>query len=165
MLPYYHGNRSPHADPLARGAIHGLALHANLDDLARLYYASIQAIAYGTRDIIDSMNAEGYRITRIHACGGGTKNPLWMQEHADATGCAIALPREPEAVLLGAAIIAAVGAGVHETIIDAMGKMSARGETIKPNAKSAAYHAAKLEIHRGLYQDQRRYDAMADKAL
>lgn len=71
ILPDFHGNRSPKADSTARGAIHGLSLHANFDDLTRLYYATIQAIAYGTRDIIDALNAKGYTINTILACGGG----------------------------------------------------------------------------------------------
>ncbi len=164
MLPYFHGNRSPNADPSARGAIHGLTLHATLDDLALQYYAAIQAIAYGTRDIVEALNAEGYKITRLHACGGGTKNPLWMQEHADATGCEIVLPREPEAVLLGGAILAAVGAGIYKDIPAAMAAMSAAGAVIKPNAKTAAYHDAKMKVHRELYADQQKYDAMVAEA-
>ncbi|MGI8906508.1 MAG: FGGY-family carbohydrate kinase [Candidatus Sumerlaeaceae bacterium] len=158
VLPYFHGNRSPNADPNARGAIHGLALHATLDDLALLYYATIQAIAYGTRDIIEALNAKGYTITRLHATGGGTKNPLWMQEHADATGCDILLPREPEAVLLGSAILAAVGAGIYPDIHEAMRAMSASGGAIRANSKTAAYHTRKMRIHRELYRDQLKYN-------
>lgn len=162
VLPYYHGNRSPNADPTARGAVHGLVLHPTLDDLALQYYATVQAVAYGTRDIIEAMNAKGYRITRMHACGGGTKNPLWMQEHADATGCEIVLPRETEAVLLGSAILAAVGSGLYDDIPAAMKTMSAAGKTIKPDAATTDYHARKMKIHRALYADQKKYDKMAE---
>jgi len=158
VLPYFHGNRSPNADPKARGAIHGLELHATLDDMALQYYAIVQAVAYGTRDIMEAMNAKGYKITKLNACGGGTKNPLWMQEHADVCGCEIALPREPEAVLLGSAMIAAVGAGVFESIPKAMSAMSAAGSIIKPDKKTAPYHKAKMEVHRALYADQKKYD-------
>lgn len=158
MLPYFHGNRSPNADPSARGAITGLKLSATMDDLARLYYATIQAVAYGTRDIIQALNAKGYKITRINACGGGTKNPLWIQEHADATGCELQLPREPEAVLLGTAILAAVGAGRFDSIGSAMKAMSAGGQLVKPDKKTAAYHAAKYAIFRDMYARQKAYD-------
>lgn len=160
MLPYFHGNRSPNADPSARGAIHGLSLNATMDDYARLYYCTIQAVAYGTRDIIGALNTKGYSIRRIHACGGGTKNPLWIQEHADATGCEVHLPREPEAVLLGSAILAAVGASKFDSIQDAMQSMSAAGEVVRPDASTAGYHAAKFSVFRELYKDHRRYDAM-----
>ena len=160
VLPYFHGNRSPNADPNASGAIHGLSLHATIDDLALMYYATIQAIAYGTRDIIEALNVKGYAITRLHVTGGGTKNPIWMQEHADATGCDILLPNEPEAVLLGSAILAAVGAGIYPDIHEAMRAMSAAGATIRANPKASAYHAKKMQIHRELYADQLKYNAM-----
>ncbi|MEO8169001.1 MAG: FGGY-family carbohydrate kinase, partial [bacterium] len=87
ILPYFHGNRSPRADPTLRGVVSGFTLDDSVESVALRYYATIQAIAYGTRHIIEEMNAKGYRIQKIHACGGGTKNPLWLQEHADITGC------------------------------------------------------------------------------
>jgi FGGY-family pentulose kinase len=160
MLPYFHGNRSPNADPSARGAIHGLKLSGTMDDYARLYYCTIQAVAYGTRDIIASLNVKGYRIGRIHACGGGTKNQLWLQEHADITGCEIVLPKEPEAVLLGTAILAAVATGRFADIRGAMQAMSAAGKKIRPDERTADYHARKFEVFRKMYKDQKRYDLM-----
>ncbi|MBI5793613.1 FGGY-family carbohydrate kinase, partial [Candidatus Uhrbacteria bacterium] len=78
VLPYFLGNRSPQADPAARGIISGLTLDESIETVAKRYYAAIQAIAYGTRHIIEEMNKHGYRIKRIHACGGGTKNLLWL---------------------------------------------------------------------------------------
>ena len=99
VYPDFHGNRSPRANPTLRGAIVGLPLSATLDDLARLYLATIQAVAHGTRHIIDAMNAKGYAIDTLFACGGGTKNPVFLREHADITGCKLVLAREPEAVL------------------------------------------------------------------
>ena len=77
--------------------ISGLTLGETVDDLARLYLATVQAVAYGTRHIIDTLNGAGYSIETIFACGGGTKNPVFLREHADACGCRIVLPREPEA--------------------------------------------------------------------
>ena len=59
------------------------------------------------------MDQAGYAVDTILACGGGTRDPVFLREHADATGCRIVLPREPEAVLLGAALLGAVAAGAH----------------------------------------------------
>jgi len=76
--------------------------------LALEYLATIQAVAHGTCHIIDTMNAHGYRIsTTAQSTGGDSKNPVFLREHADATGARLLLPREPEAVLLGSAILAA----------------------------------------------------------
>ena len=65
------------------------------------------------QQLVISKSLKGLTIDKIHACGGGTKNPLWLQEHADITGCDIVLPREPEAMLLGTAILAAVAAEAY----------------------------------------------------
>lgn len=157
VLPYVLGNRSPRADPDARGMLVGLGMDESIDTVARWYYATIQAIAYGTRHIIEKMNAHGYSIRRIHACGGGTKNPLWVQEHADITGCEIVLPREPEAVLLGTAMIAAVGAGAYRSITEAAARMSGVGDRVRPDRSTARFHGKKFKVFKTLYADQKKY--------
>ena len=91
IQPDFHGNRSPLANPTLKGTVTGLALSATTDDLALQYLAAIQAIAYGTRHILEEMNFKGYRIDTLLACGGGTKNPVFLREHADITGCKIVL--------------------------------------------------------------------------
>lgn len=151
ILPYHHGNRSPNADPNARGVVDGLTLDMSYETLARLYYATIQSVAYGTRHIIEAMEAQGYRIEQIKACGGGTKNALWIQEHADATGRPIHLPAEPEAVLLGSAILGAVAAGAFGSIREAMGAMCHAGEVVAPRADTADYHAWKYKHQLEMY--------------
>lgn len=160
ILPYVLGNRSPNADPHARGIVSGVTLDETPETAARVYYATIQAIAYGTRHIIEEMNKKGYRIRRIHACGGGTKNPLWIQEHADVTGCEIILPGESEAVLLGTAMLAAVGAGVYSNIQEASFKMGRVGQTISPRRKFKRFHDAKYKVFRRMYSDFKAYTAM-----
>ena len=154
VLPYFLGNRSPHADPHARAIYDGVSLDDSRSALAIRYLATMQAVAYGTRDIIRAMNENGYRIETIFATGGGTKNPLWLQEHADATGCRIVLPRESEAVLLGSAILAATAAGLHPDIYAAMKAMSRSGKTIEPRPQTKAYHAAKFEVFQQMYRSQ-----------
>uniref|UniRef100_A0A671NDX6 FGGY carbohydrate kinase domain-containing protein n=1 Tax=Sinocyclocheilus anshuiensis TaxID=1608454 RepID=A0A671NDX6_9TELE len=86
VWPDFHGNRSPLADQTARGAVVGLTLSQTLDDLALLYLATIQAIALGTRHIIDAMRAAGHDITTLFLCGGLSKNALFVQTHANTTG-------------------------------------------------------------------------------
>ena len=81
------------------------------------------------------MNADGYRIQTIFACGGDTKNPVFVREHADATGCRVVLPAEPEAVLLGAAILGAVASGDRPSVLAAMAAMNRAGRTIEPAAR------------------------------
>jgi len=154
LQPDFHGNRSPRADPTLRGTVTGLTLSATADDLARQYLAAIQAVAYGTRHIIEQMNRRGYQIDTILACGGGTRNPVFLREHADITGCRIVLPKEPEAVLLGSAVLGAVAAGAFPTVLAAMNAMNAAGRVIAPGrGRVAAYHAAKYRVFHRLHTD------------
>jgi len=89
------------------------------------------------------MNKKGYEISDVYLCGGHTKNKLFLQEHADITGCRIPFPREREAVLLGTAIFAAVAAGKYRTVLEAMESMSKAGEVIAPNTRHRKYHGGK----------------------
>jgi FGGY-family pentulose kinase len=158
VLPYFHGNRSPRADPTLRGAVSGLRLTDGLDALALLYLATVQAIAHGTRHIVDTMNAAGYRIETILACGGDTKNPLFVREHADIGGCRIVLPREPEAVLLGAAVLGAVASGDRPTVIDAMNHMNHADAEIAPAEGAVrAFHERKHRVFHRMHDDQLEY--------
>jgi FGGY-family pentulose kinase len=160
VLPDFHGNRSPRADASLTGVIAGLTLSATADDLARLYLATLQALAYGTRHIIETMNAQGYAIDTLLACGGGTKNPVFLREHADATGCSLVLPREPEAILLGAAMLGAVAGGAFGDLDQAMARMSGAGETIAPDPRARDFHDRKYRVFREMHDDQMKYRGM-----
>jgi len=160
--PDFHGNRSPRANPHLRGMVSGLSLSATIDDLARLYLATIQAVALGTRHIIEEMNRAGYTIDTLVSCGGGTKNPVFLQQHADATGCRLLLPEEPEAVLLGAAMLGAVACEIQPSLTDAMSAMSRPGRTIEPLAGSAAFHESKYRVFHRLHEDQQAYSCIMD---
>ena len=162
VLPDHHGNRSPRADPTLRGMVSGLKLEDSVDALALLYLATVQAIAHGTRHIVDAMNASGHQIKTLIACGGDTKNPLFLREHADITGCVTALPREPEAVLLGAAILGAVAAGRHGGSLSlAMQMMTESAATLAPaTGEIAAYHDRKHQVFLRLHDDQVAYGAL-----
>uniref|UniRef100_A0A2P2M1F9 FGGY carbohydrate kinase domain-containing protein isoform X2 n=1 Tax=Rhizophora mucronata TaxID=61149 RepID=A0A2P2M1F9_RHIMU len=86
VLPDFHGNRSPIADPKAKGIICGLTLDTSEKQLALLYLATVQGIACGTRHIVEHCNAHGHKIDMLLACGGPSKNPLFVQELADIVG-------------------------------------------------------------------------------
>ena len=158
VYPDFHGNRSPRANPSLRGMICGLRLSAGIDDLAILYLATIQAIAYQVRHIVEEMNRQGYQIKTLIACGGGLKNQVFLREHADITGCMLVLPREPEAVLLGAALLGAVAARAYPDIITAMKAMAAPGQQLTPaTGEVRVYQDAKYRVYHQMYHDQLRY--------
>jgi FGGY-family pentulose kinase len=139
VLPDFHGNRSPLADPHATGAIHGLTLDSSFDSLARLYFATATGIALGTRHILDAMDARGYAIRILHLTGGHVANPVLLRLYADATGCTVALPEEADSVLLGTAAVAAAAAGLHPTLLEAARAMARPGREIAPDPASCAH--------------------------
>jgi FGGY-family pentulose kinase len=161
VQPDFHGNRSPRANPDARGMISGLRLSDSLEDLALLYLATIQAVAHGTRHILDAMTQSGFEIETVLTTGGGAKNPIFLREHADITGRSIVLPKEAEAVLLGSAMLAAVAAGDSATVTEAMTAMSAADTVIQPcRGAVARYHDAKHDVFLQMYEDQVHYKQM-----
>lgn len=165
MLPYFHGNRSPRANPNLTGILTGLKLSRTPEDMALHYLATIQAIALGARHIIETMNQTGYSIDTIMASGGGTKNPIFVQEHANATGCAMLLPEESEAMLLGSAMMGTVAAGVYESLPEAMNAMSRIGKTVTPQTNEIKhYYDRKYQVFREMYHDHMKYRQMMQGA-
>lgn len=165
MLPYFHGNRSPRANPNLTGILTGLKLSRTPEDMALHYLATIQAIALGARHIIETMNQTGYSIDTIMASGGGTKNPIFVQEHANATGCAMLLPEESEAMLLGSAMMGTVAAGVYESLPEAMNAMSRIGKTVTPQTNEIKhYYDRKYQVFREMYHDHMKYRQMMQEA-
>ncbi len=153
VLPDFHGNRSPLADPHAVGVISGLTLDSSIESLARLYYRTAVGIALGTRHILDALNANGYAINHLHVAGGHTKNPLLMELYADATGCKVVSPAEEDVVLQGTAIVAAAAAGLYPDLGRAAAAMARAGNVIEP-------HAAR---HLSYEQDYRIFLTMQDQ--
>ncbi|HEY4104834.1 MAG TPA: FGGY-family carbohydrate kinase [Polyangiaceae bacterium] len=157
VLPDHHGNRSPRADPTLRGMVSGLKLSSTVDQLALEYLATIQAIAHGTRHIIDALNQSGYRISTVIVTGGDSKNSVFLREHADVLGARLLLPRESEAVLLGSAMLAARAANRFPSITSAMSEMGQIAHAIEPNSAARAFHEAKHRVFLRMHEDQLAY--------
>jgi len=141
VVPDFHGNRSPLARPELRGIAWGLDLDGSIEGLARLYHATAVGIAYGTRHIVDALNARGYRIDRLHLTGGHARSPLLVRLYADATDCTLVLPRESDGVLLGTALLAAAAAGAFPDLRSAGQAMVHQGASVTPDAQARALHA------------------------
>eukprot|EP01104_Vermistella_antarctica_P018474 TRINITY_DN6861_c0_g1_i1.p1 TRINITY_DN6861_c0_g1~~TRINITY_DN6861_c0_g1_i1.p1 ORF type:complete len:595 (+),score=107.94 TRINITY_DN6861_c0_g1_i1:43-1785(+) len=152
VLPYFHGNRAPRADPSLVGVVSGSKLSNTLDDLAILYLSTIQSLAHGTKHIISEMNKGGYAIDTIVMTGGISKNPLFVREHADITGCKVVLSNEKEAMLLGSALLGAVASGRHESVIAAMGALNPGARlAIDANVEVESYHSKKHRVYLKMY--------------
>ncbi|MCK8778932.1 FGGY-family carbohydrate kinase [Rhizobium sp. NTR19] len=133
ILPDFHGNRSPLANPRATGVISGLTLDTSFDGLCRLYWRTCVSVALGIRHILDAMAGYGYRFQTLHVTGGHVNNPLLLELYADVTGCRVVIPETRDAVLLGTAMAAAVAGGVHPSLFEAGQVMDRGGQERQPD--------------------------------
>jgi len=139
FLPYLTGERTPHPDPLARGAFVGLTVnHAR----AHLTRAVLEGVAFGLRDSLELVRAAGLApSTEIRATGGGIQSGLWRQILADVLGARIVTTSTAEGAAQGAATLAAVGAGWFGTVEDACRAFVHIGEPTEPSGSDAYEHA------------------------
>ena len=140
VLPDFHGNRSPLADPHATGVVSGLTLDTSFDGLCRLYWRSCVAVALGIRHILETLAGYGYRFETLHVTGGHVNNPLLVELYADITACRVVIPETRDAVLLGTAMAAAVAGGVHDSLFTAGRAMDAGGTERLPDPSRAAQY-------------------------
>ena len=148
FLPYLTGERSPHPDPLARGAFVGLTVEHDRRHLTR---SVLEGVAYGLRDGLDQMTAAGVAAPdQIRVSGGGTSSALWRQILADVLGAEIATVNTSEGAAYGAALLASVGAGWHPTV-DAGCKAFVRATPVAAPGPDAAAYAEGHALYRDLY--------------
>ncbi len=154
VLPDFHGNRSPLAEPWRLGGVTGLSLETGCDDLALDYLAAIQSLGYGTRHILEVMRGAGMAVDTLVVSGGLARNGLFVREMADICDCPVIVPETPEPVLLGAAMLGAVAYGRYPDTNAAMVAMACAGTAIEPRGgEIAAYHDRKYAVHRRMQQD------------
>jgi xylulokinase len=148
FLPYLTGERSPHPDPLARGAFVGLTLAHDRRHLTR---AVLEGVAYGLGDGLDLMTDAGMPApSQIRASGGGTASPLWRQILADVLGAEIATVNTTEGAAYGAGLLAAVGAGWFPSVDAACEALVTATTAATPGPDAPAYADAHA-IYRDLY--------------
>lgn len=130
LLNYWQGNRNPLTDSQARGIIWGLSLkHTPV----HVYRAIMEGVAYGTEHIMRHFKDAGFIPKEVYACGGATQSDLWMQIESDVLGIPICLTREPNAPLLGDAVLASYGSGVYSSIEEASLQMVKIKKRIEPD--------------------------------
>jgi xylulokinase len=117
FIPAMQGAMAPEWNGAARGAFIGLTLAHTRDHMTR---AILEGSAFALRDILEAMRGAGLEVRRLTIVGGGAKGPLWRQIKADVTGLPVRVPTSVETTATGAAILAAVGAGVHSNVADAV---------------------------------------------
>jgi len=117
FLPYLSGERTPHADPNARGAFTGLSLSHRRGHLVR---AVLEGVAYGLRDSLELLRGLGVRPELGRASGGGARSRLWLEIVASVLGLPLELTAVEEGAAYGAALLGGVAAGVFSDVHEAV---------------------------------------------
>ena len=142
---WLNGRRTPDANQNVKGTITGLTLGSSAP---RIFRALVEATAYGSKAIADRFLENGVKVDTVVAIGGvAKKSNFVMQTLADVMNMPIKVARSEQSVALGAAMFAAVVAGVYATTADAQRAMGSGFETeYQPNSRNAAVYA-------GLYKE------------
>jgi xylulokinase len=149
FLPCMQGAMAPEWDGAARGVFFGLTLAHTRAHMTR---ALLEGSAFALRDILEAMRGAGLDVRRLTMVGGGAKGALWRQIKADVTGLPVRLPESVETTAGGAAILAAVGAGLYPDVAGAVGAfVRYRPEEHQPDPERMQAYDEAYRRYRELY--------------
>lgn len=169
VYPDFHGNRSPLADPNIKGQIIGLSLDSSLQDLAIKYLATLQALAYQTRHIIEEMNSQGINIKIISLIGGLIQNSLYTRTICDV--CCIPVLFQNglnSSIILGAALLGASSTEFFkdknfEELLSHFGAENQNAidcSFLRPDSNTKTYHQAKYQIYKEMLNNQIKFRSL-----
>jgi len=146
FLPYLTGERTPHPDPMARGAFVGLTVRHGLGHLAR---AVMEGVAFGLRDSVELMARE-IELGEVRVSGGGATSETWLRIITDILGRPMRVVSTAESAAHGAAMLAATGDDAFESVAEASRAAVKMGDVIEPTANTDVYEEA-YAVYRDLY--------------
>lgn len=149
FLPYLTGERTPHADPHARGVFFGITLRSDRGYFVR---SILEGVAYGLRDSFAILEEMNIPITQVRASGGGARSELWRQIQADVTGYDHVTINVDEGPALGVALLAGVGTGIYPTVEEACKSVIKVVATTKANKANKPIYDRYYSIYRSLYE-------------
>jgi xylulokinase len=148
FLPYLAGERTPHADPDARGSFTGLSLRHDRSALVR---AVMEGVAFGLRDSLDLLRSLGVEADVARVSGGGARSDLWLRIVASVLDVPLETTAVEEGAAFGAALLGGVAGGVYSSVDEAVGAcVSVRG-TIEPEGAWTEAYAEAHERFTALY--------------
>jgi xylulokinase len=146
--PYLMGERTPHLDPNARGALVGItAQHTR----AHIIRAILEGVAFSLRDSLTLFREINVPIDSIRLSGGGARSPLWRQIQADIYGMPVELIEADEGAAYGAALLAGAGTGVWPSVEAACDSSVRVAKRIEPDPKTVARMDSQYAEYRKLY--------------
>jgi xylulokinase len=146
--PYLAGERTPHADPDARGAFVGLQLRHDRGALVR---AVLEGVAYGLRDSLELLRELGVEAEVGRVSGGGARSRLWLEIVASVLGIPLERTAVEEGAAYGAALLGGVRAGVYADAHEAVARAVRVTERIEPRPEWRDAYASGYERYRRLY--------------
>lgn len=148
FLPYLQGERTPYADPDARGSFTGLSVRHDRGGLVR---AILEGVAYGLRDSLELLRELGVDPAAGRASGGGARSRLWLQILASVLALPIELTAVEEGSAYGAALLAGVASGAYASADEAVARCVRVREVVEPNAAWARGYEEGYARFRSLY--------------
>jgi xylulokinase len=146
--PYLMGERTPHLDSGARGALIGLtALHTR----AHVVRAILEGVAFSLRDTFTLFRDMNVPVTSIRLGGGGARSPLWRQIQADVYGHTVEIVEAEEGAAYGAALLAGVGAGLWPSVDAACAATVRVAASVTPQPAAVATLNARYSAYRRVY--------------
>ena len=149
FLPYLAGERTPHADPDARGCFVGLTLKHTRGHLAR---SIMEGVTYAMRDSLAIIEEMGVPVRQVRASGGGAKSALWRQLQADLFGKKVVTLKAQQGPAFGVALLAAVGAGEYKNIQQACSATIELASETTVNRKAKRSYDGGFAVYQSLYQ-------------
>jgi len=148
FLPYLAGERTPHADPAARGAFVGLSVRHDRGALVR---AVLEGVAFALRDSLDLIAELPARIELGRVSGGGARSDLWLQIVASVLEIPLERVGVDEGAAFGAALLGGVAASVWPDVRTAVAATIEPGERIHPVPEWVEAYRGRRERFRALY--------------
>lgn len=150
FLPYLSGERTPYADPYARGVFFGISYIHNQDHFVR---SILEGVAFSQLDCLSLMKDAGIKSEKIILFGGGAKSKIWRQIVTDIFNTNIVTLNIEEGPAFGAALLAGVGCGIYKSVQEAVNKTIIEIDETNPNADNVARYKKLYEIYVSLYKD------------
>ncbi len=149
FLPYLTGERTPHADPMARGAFVGLTVRHESKHMTR---SVLEGVAFGLRDNFELMRSAGLTsIDQVRISGGGARSTLWRNILADVLETELVTVNTTEGAAFGAALLAGTGVGAWRDVREACDATIRVTGNTPPNPETAARYRPCYRAYRGLY--------------
>jgi xylulokinase len=150
FLPYLTGERTPHADPDAKGVFFGLSL---LHTKSHLIRSILEGVGFGLRDSLEIIKELKVPVEQLRLSGGGARSSIWRQILADIYSSEVSTINVTEGASYGAALLAGVGTGVYKNVEEACNKTIKADDTIKPDKKNSKNYDKYYDIYQSLYSD------------